>query len=68
VLPAFSPDRLVSSEAPDSSGYIDVAFEITKYGRGKSVEFLDSSTNATEVARGHVCGISSIQGGSVPEW
>ena len=54
VLPAFSPDRLVSSEAPDSSGYIDIAFEITKYGRGKSVEFLDSSTNATDVARARV--------------
>ena len=54
VLPAFSPNPLVSSVAPGSSGYIDVAFEITKYGRGKSVEFLDSSTNATEVARKRV--------------
>jgi hypothetical protein len=48
VLPAFSPSRLVSSETPDSSGYIDVAFEITKYGEGKSIEFLDKSTNQAE--------------------
>src|SRR6185436_5969421 len=36
VLPAFSPNRLISSETPRSSGYIDVAFEITKYGDSKS--------------------------------
>jgi hypothetical protein len=51
VVPAFSPNRLVSSEAPDSSGYIDVAFEITKYGEGKAIEILDTSTNATDDAR-----------------
>ena len=51
VLPAFSPSRLVSNEIPDSSGYIDVAFEITKYGEGKSIEILDTSANTTEDAR-----------------
>jgi hypothetical protein len=51
VLPAFSPSRLVSSETPDSSGYIDVAFEITKYGEGKSIEILDTSTSVTDDAR-----------------
>jgi len=51
VLPAFSPNRLVSSEAPDSSGYIDVAFEITKYGEGKAIEILDTSTHTTDAAR-----------------
>ncbi|HEY3517321.1 MAG TPA: tetratricopeptide repeat protein, partial [Gammaproteobacteria bacterium] len=51
VLPAFSPSRLVSSETPDSLGYIDVAFEITKYGEGKSIEILDTSTNTTKAAR-----------------
>ena len=51
MLPAFSPNRLVSSETPKSSGYIDIAFEITKYGEGKSVEILDATTNATDDAR-----------------
>jgi hypothetical protein len=48
VLPAFSPSRLVSSETPDSLGYIDVAFEITKYGEGESIEFLDMSRDQAE--------------------
>jgi len=54
VLPAFSPKRLISSETPRSSGYIDVAFEITKYGDSKSIEILHTSTNTTEAARLHV--------------
>jgi hypothetical protein len=51
VLPAFSPSPLVSSEAWDSSGYIDVAFEITKYGQGRSIEILGATANVTEAAR-----------------
>ena len=51
VLPTFSPSRLVSSETPGSLGYIEVAFEITKYGEAKSIEILDTSTNTTEAAR-----------------
>jgi hypothetical protein len=51
VLPAFSPDPLGSSETPDSSGYIDIAFEITKYGEGEAIEILDTSTNASTDAR-----------------
>jgi hypothetical protein len=51
MLPALSPNRLVSSETPDSSSYIDVAFEITKYGEGRAIEILDTSTSTTEAAR-----------------
>ena len=51
VLPAFSPSRLVSGEMPDSSGYIDVAFEITKHGEGKAIEILDTTTNSASEAR-----------------
>ena len=51
VLPSFSPNRLASIETPDSQGFIDAAFEITKYGEGKSIEILDTSTNTTEAAR-----------------
>ena len=54
VLPAFVPNPLASIETPDSAGYIDVAFEITKYGEGKSVEILDTSTNTTDAARLHL--------------
>jgi hypothetical protein len=51
VLPAFAPSRLVSSETPDSSGHIDVAFEITKFGQGRSIEILDTTANVTDDAR-----------------
>ena len=51
VLPAFSPNPLASSETPDSSGYIDVAFEITKYGKSEAIEILAATTNASSAAR-----------------
>jgi len=54
VLPTFLPNPLVSAEAPESTGYIDVAFEITKYGRGRQVEILDTTTNATDAAKDHL--------------
>ena len=51
VLPAFLPNPLASIETAGSSGYIDVAFDITKYGKGKAIEVLDTTTNTTDVAR-----------------
>jgi hypothetical protein len=51
MLPAFSPNPLVSGEVRGSSGYIDVTFEITKYGEGKAIEILDSTTNSASEAR-----------------
>jgi hypothetical protein len=51
VLPALMPSPLAAVQTPASAGYIDVAFEITKYGQGQSIEILDTSTNKTEAAR-----------------
>jgi hypothetical protein len=48
VLPTFFPNPLASPETADSRGFIDAAFEITKYGRGRNVKILDSTTNATD--------------------
>jgi hypothetical protein len=50
VLPTFSPNPLASIETPHSQGFVEVAFEITKYGEGKSIEILDTTTNTTEAA------------------
>lgn len=50
VLPAFQPNPLAGDAARDPTGHIDVAFEITKYGRGRAVEFLDAA-NAPETAK-----------------
>jgi hypothetical protein len=50
VLPAFQPNPLAPDEARATTGYIDVAFEITKYGRSRAVEVLDAA-NATHAAK-----------------
>jgi hypothetical protein len=46
VLPAFLPNPLASRNS-GSGRYIDVAFDITKYGRSEHVDVLDTSKNAT---------------------
>jgi hypothetical protein len=48
VLPTFFANPLASPETPDSRGFIDVSFDITKYGRSRNIQILDSTTNATE--------------------
>ena len=50
VLPAFQPNPLARDETRAATGYIDVAFEITKYGRSRAVEILDAA-NATHAAK-----------------
>jgi hypothetical protein len=50
VLPAFQPNPLARDETRAETGYIDVEFEITKYGRGRAVEILDGA-NATHAAK-----------------
>ncbi len=48
VLPTFVPSRLVAERTAGAAGYVDVAFDITKYGHGEHVEILDTTG---EVAR-----------------
>jgi hypothetical protein len=50
VLPAFKPNPLAADEARAATGHIDVAFEITKYGRSRAVEIRDAA-NATPEAQ-----------------
>ena len=51
AVPAFLPNPFSSTDAARSSAYIDVAFDITKHGDGRSVEILDTTTSTTEDAR-----------------
>jgi hypothetical protein len=51
VLPSFAPNPLVSEETEASTGYIDLAFRITKLGEPQRIEILDSTTGATEAAQ-----------------
>jgi hypothetical protein len=46
VLPAFMPNPLVSTQTPESTGYIDVAFELNKYGSATQIRVVDAA-NAT---------------------
>ena len=50
VLPSFQPNPLERDETRAAAGYIDVAFEITKYGRSRAVEVLDEA-NASHDAK-----------------
>lgn len=38
VLPSFEPSRLARDETRAATGHVDVAFEITRYGRARDVE------------------------------
>jgi hypothetical protein len=55
VLPAFQPNPLVS-EPRQATGHIDVAFEITQYGRGRAVEIRDAA-NASEEAQNRLVSV-----------
>ncbi len=48
VLPTFLPNPLVTEETPESTGHIDVSFEITRYGRARRIEILDTTNQAPE--------------------
>jgi hypothetical protein len=50
VLPAFQPNPLARDATRAETGYIDVGFEITKYGRSRAVEILGDA-NATHAAK-----------------
>jgi hypothetical protein len=43
VLPAFQPNPLAPDEARSATGHIDVAFEITQYGRARGIEIRDAA-------------------------
>jgi hypothetical protein len=51
VLPSFLPSPLASSPSRHSSGHIDVAFEITRFGKSRRIEVLDTTRNAPRAAR-----------------
>jgi len=50
VLPTFVSNPL-ASDAQAASGYIDVAFEVSRYGESRRIEILDTTTNATDAAK-----------------
>jgi hypothetical protein len=53
VLPAFEPNPLARDDTRPATGYIDVEFAITKYGRAREIE-LRSAENASDDARSNL--------------
>lgn len=49
VLPAFQPNPLVNDDSRAPAGYVEVAFEITRYGRAREVDIRDA-VNASDDA------------------
>jgi hypothetical protein len=47
VPPSFLDNPLASEQTQATTGHVDIAFEITKYGEALDVEILDSTSNAT---------------------
>jgi hypothetical protein len=47
VLPSFAPNPLASEGSGASRRYIDVAFDITRYGRSDEIEILATTRNAS---------------------
>jgi hypothetical protein len=47
TLPAYEPNPFASTATDASSRYIDVAFVITKYGRGEQIEIRATNNDAT---------------------
>jgi hypothetical protein len=54
VLPTFLPNPLVSVETQGATGFIDVAFDVTKYGESRRIKILDTRTKATDAAKDHL--------------
>lgn len=47
TLPAHEPNPFAADSTGASSRYIDVAFDVTKYGRGERIAILDTGNGAT---------------------
>jgi hypothetical protein len=56
VLPAFQPSPLANDDTRPAAGYVDVAFEITRYGRARAIEVRDVM-NASDEALDRLVGI-----------
>lgn len=62
TLPADKPNPFASAANRASSRYVDVAFDVTKYGRAERIEILGSSKGATRAEERDL--LRSIEGTS----
>lgn len=48
VLPAFQPSPLANDDRQAGAGYVDVAFEITRYGRARAIDIRHTENAADD--------------------
>lgn len=53
AIPTFLPNPLASDETRASAGHIDVAFEITRFGKSRQIEVVEA-TNAVDADTGRL--------------
>ncbi|HEY3517925.1 MAG TPA: hypothetical protein VGL98_12835 [Gammaproteobacteria bacterium] len=51
TLPTFQPNPFASAAAAEPSRYVDVAFEVTKYGRSERIEILATTKDASRAEK-----------------
>lgn len=51
TLPTFQPNPFASAGTDEPARYIDVAFDVTKYGRGESIQILATSKDASRAEK-----------------
>lgn len=54
VLPAFQPNPLAKDETRQATGHVDLAFAITKYGRGRDIELIGAENATPDAVEGLV--------------
>lgn len=47
MLPAFLPNPLASGDTSGRAGYIDLAFEISRHGKGRNIQILSTTADVT---------------------
>ena len=53
-LPTFQPNLFAPELAEGATGYVDVAFDVSRYGRTSRIRLLDSTHNASTIAQRRV--------------
>jgi len=54
VLPTFLPNPFASADAKPSGEYVDIAFEVTREGKGRNVDIRGGSAETTRAVARHV--------------
>lgn len=52
VVPTFLPNRFAPELAEGATGYVDVTFDITRFGTTRRIRVLDTSGNVSNAAQG----------------